>query len=445
MPSPLQDPRRDPGREEAEPRLNRVRLFIAESPTHRKLLMLMVATLLAFWIWASFAKIDQQVRGQGSIVPSGQAKLIQHLEGGIVTAILIQEGEKVDVDQPLFRISNQQAESDSKELLLEAASAQLQIRRLEAERDGKVPDFSDLEAKAVPGAIDNEMSLFHAREQNFKDNMNILQDQVHQKELKLEDMKTQLGNLQNELNVATQQLHINEQLREAGAVSESRYLQSKSAAEDFTTRAGIVEKSIPVTQAEMNEAQNRVKELTQKHRSEVLDDLRKAEIGLGQVNERVKTPEDKIERSTVKSPIRGIVNKLYITTVNGVVKPGDKLVEIVPLDESLIVEAKVSTKDRGLIWQGLPALVKISAYDYAIYGGIHGKVTEISPDSLVDEHGIPYYRVRISLETNQIGENMPIFPGMTADVNILSGKVTIMQYLLRPLWAVRENALREAM
>ena len=116
-----------------------------------------------------------------------------------------------------------------------------------------------------------------------------------------------------------------------------------------------------------------------------------------------------------------------------------------PLDDALIVEARVPTKDRGLIWQGLSALVKISAYDYALYGGLKGRVTEISPDTLVDEHGNPYYRVRVSLESNKIGKNLPLFPGMTADVNILSGKITIMQYLLRPVWSIKENALREAM
>ena len=205
------------------------------------------------------------------------------------------------------------------------------------------------------------------------------------------------------------------------------------------TRVGVVEKTIPVTKAEMNEALNRIKELQQKHQGDILDDLRKAELSLSQIEERIKTPDDKVRRTTVTSPIRGIVNKLYITTVNGVVKPGDRL------DDKLIVEARVPTKDRGLIWQGLPALVKISAYDYALFGGIKGNLIEISPDTLVDEHGVPYYRVRISLERNQISDSMPLFPGMTADVNILSGKITIMQYLLRPIWNIKENALREAM
>lgn len=419
--------------------------FIHHAPPHSLMLMLMAAALVVFFFWASFSKIDQQVHGQGSIVPSGQAKVIQHLEGGIVTSIMIEEGQQVEAEQPLFRVSNQQAESDASELSLQVVSTKLQIRRLEAERDGlNSPDFSGLTG-GPSEAIDNELQLFTARTQNYKDNLNILQDQVHQKQLKLEDLQNQFTNLSAELKVATQEYEINERLREAGAISETRYLQSKSMRQDFMTRTGIVEKTIPVTQAELNEVKNRIAELQQKHQSDVLDDLKKANLALAQVEERIKTPDDKIRRTTVLSPIRGIVNKIYITTVGGVVRPGDKLVEIVPLDDKLIVEARITTKDRGLIWQGLPALVKISAYDFSIYGGLKGTVTEISPDTLQDEHGNPYYRVRVSLPKSKIADNMPLFPGMTADVNILSTKVTIMQYLLRPMWKMKENALREAM
>ena len=426
--------------------LEKVHAFINHRSYHSLLLMLMSLTVICVFIWCAVSEIDQQVRGTGSIVPSGQAKIIQHLEGGIVNKILVQEGDQVEIDQPLFRVSNQQAESDASELQLQAVSTQLQIRRLEAERDGlEKPDFRPFENTAPEEAIDNEMSLFKANVQNYKDNLNILQDQVHQKELKLDDLLNQFSNLSAELRVASEQHDINQRLREAGAISETRYLQSKSTRQDVLTRTGIVEKTIPIMQAELNEVKNRISELKQKHQSDVLDNLKKENLSLAQMEERIKTPDDKIRRTLVLSPIRGIVNKLYITTVGGVVKPGDRLVEIVPLDEKLIVEARISTKDRGLIWQGLPALVKISAYDFSTYGGVHGKVTEISPDTLQDERGNPYYRVRVSLAENKVGDKMPLFPGMTADVDIVSTKITILQYFLRPMLKLQSNALREAM
>ena len=414
-------------------------------PAHRMVLVLMVSCLAVFWLWASVSRIDQQVRGEGSIVPSGQAKIIQHLEGGIVSRIFVTEGQKVEAGQSLFQISNTQAESDASELKVQELSGQLQVRRLEAELNGKSDiDVSSLPAAISPQAIDSERQLFQSRTHDFSEAVNVLQSEVLQKQLKLDDLKTQHDNLAAELKVSRDQYAINENLIDAGAISQTKYLQSKSVMQDFVTRAGSVEKAMPVTEAELQEVRKRIEELKEKHRGEIIEDLRKAHLALSQIEERSKTPDDKIRRTTVTSPIRGIVNKLYINTVDGVVKPGDRLTEIIPLDDKLIVEARVTTKDRGLIWDGLPAMVRISAYDYSSYGGVPGKLTEISADTLEDEHNLPYYRVRIELSKNELGQNMPLFPGMTAQVNILSGKITIWDYLMRPIWKVKENALREA-
>ncbi len=414
-------------------------------PGHRILLWLMVACIAVFTVWASVSRIDQQVRGEGSIVPSGQAKIIQHLEGGIVTRIFVTEGQQVEEGQPLFQISDTQAESDASELHVQEVATRLQLRRLQAELDEKPDvDFSGLPADTPQANIESERQLFQSRMHDFGEGVNVLQSQILQKQLKLDELKNQHDNLASELRVARDQYDINEKLVGDGAISQTKYLQSKSVMQDFITRLGAAEKSIPVTQAELQEVHKRVDELKGKHRSDTIEEIRKANLVLSQLEERSKTPDDKIRRKTVTSPIRGIVNKLYITTVDGVVKPGDRLAEIIPLDEKLIVEARITTKDRGLIWDGLPAMVKISAYDYSLHGGVQGTLTDISADTLEDEHNVPYYRVRIELAKNQIGKNMPLFPGMTADVNILSGKITIWQYLMRPIWKVKDNALKEA-
>jgi HlyD family type I secretion membrane fusion protein len=422
-----------------------IRGWTSLSP-HRQVMWLMVTCITVFWLWATFSHIDQQVRGGGSIIPSGQAKIIQHLEGGIVKKIFVAEGQQVEAGQPLFLISDTQAEADSSELRIQELSTLLQQRRLQAELDGKAEiDFSNLPADTPQSAIDNERQLFQSHTHNVSESIDVLQSEVLQKQLKLDDLKTQEGNLSAELKVARDQYGINEQLMQAGAISQTKYLQSKSVVQDFVTREGSIEKSIPVIQAELEESRRKIDEMKEKHRSDLIDDMRKADLALSQLRDRSKTPDDKIRRTTVASPSRGIVNKLFINTIDGVVKPGDKLAEIIPLDDKLIVEARIPTKDRGLIWQGLPAMVKLSAYDYSIYGGVPGTLKEISADTLEDEHNQPYYRVRIELLKNDLGKDMPLFPGMTADVNILSGKITIWQYLVRPLWKVRENALREAM
>jgi HlyD family type I secretion membrane fusion protein len=420
--------------------------FLIPRSPHRILLFAMVGCLLVFWLWASLSQIDQQVRGEGSIVPSGQAKTIQHLEGGIVSKIFVTEGQQVEANEPLFQINNTQAESDLSELHLQEVSLQLQLRRLDAELAEKpAPDFSSLPEDTPASAIDNERQLFNSHTSDFEQGINVLQSQVLQKQLKLDEMKSQHDNLAAELKVAQDEYNINDRLHEAGAISETRYLQSKSVMQDFITRSASAEKAIPITQAELQETKKRIDELREKHKSEIIEQMNKAQLALSQLEERSKTPDDKVRRTTVTSPIRGIVNKLYINTIDGVVRPGDKLAEIIPLDDKLIVEARITTKDRGLIWDGLPVMVKISAYDYAMYGGIPGTLQEISADTLTDEHNTPYYRVRIELSKSQLGKNMPLFPGMTADVNILSGKISIWQYLMRPIWKVKENALREAM
>ena len=416
----------------------------------RPMLWVTAASLLLIWLWSATFSIEQQVRGQGEIIPSGQNKVIQHLEGGIVEKIDVREGQEVMAGDALFQISNAQAQSAAGELQAQTIAARLRIQRLEAElNDLPAPDFSAVLSTAPEGAINSEVQLFTSRVASFKQSINILEQQRRQKEFRLDEMRAQVRNLRAEMDVTQKQFEINKKLLAAGAVSESKFLDSKSAVQNFVTRIDQVENSIPVTAAEISEAERRISELKEKRRGEILDEMSKSKLILKQLQERSTAPADQLKRTIVTSPIRGIVKKLYITTVDGVVRPGDKLAEITPLDDQLLVEARITTRDRGLVWAGLPAMVKISAYDFSIYGGIKGTVTDISPDALTDEKGAPYYRLRVSLnKDNAEGGTQkfpgPLFPGMTAEVNVLSSKITIWQYLMRPVWRISENALREA-
>ena len=266
---------------------------------------------------------------------------------------------------------------------------------------------------------------------------------MRQKELKLEDLRTQLTNTQAERKVAADQLAINEKLRRSGAVSESRYLDSQSRVKNFDTRIQQIQKNIPITSAEIQEIHQKEKSERESHKTDVIEETNKVELGIQQLQERIKTLADEVERRALISPVTGIVNKLYINTIGGVISPGEPVVEIIPMDENLVVEAKVSTKDRGLIWIGLPVVIKVTAYDYAVYGGIDGTLEDISADSLTDKDGRQYYRLRISLKSNNLGKDQPLYPGMTVEANIISGKKSILHTLLKPFWRVRENALRE--
>ena len=425
-------------------------LSINRLKPRRPMLWTMAGTVFLFWLWAVTFSLEQQVRGMGEIIPSGQNKVIQHLEGGIVQGIEVREGQEVQAGDALFQISNAQAQSTAGELRAQTISSQLRILRLDAELKGlETPDFSTVAKDASQSMIDSEMLLFRSRVSNFNEGIQILEQQRRQKQLRLEELNTQVKNLRSEMAVTQQQLDINKKLLAAGAISETKFLDTKSAVQNFITRIGQIEKSIPVTASEADESARRINELKEKQRSEILDDLNKSRLVLKQLQERSMAPADQLKRSIVTSPIRGVVKRIFVNTVDGVVRPGDKLAEITPLDESLIVEARINTKDRGLVWAGLPAMVKISAYDFSIYGGLKGLVSDISPDALTDEKGAPYYRVRVSLSKDDL-EGIkkkfpgPLFPGMTAEVNILSSKITIWQYLMRPVWKISENALREA-
>ena len=412
---------------------------------YRPILFTIVTMVILFTAWSYSYKIDQHVRSQGRIIPAGQTKIVQHLEGGIVSDILVNEGQRINKGDILLQVSNQQARSDLAEQQISLEALKIRILRLQAEYKGdktfNIP--SDIENTNNQNIIKNEKRLFTSRRQSLIEKLSVFLEQINQKELKLEDLKAQLSNLNAEKKVSSDQLAINERLKRSNAISESRYLESKSKVKSFNTRISQVKKNIPVIQAELQEILKKIKSEKENYKTEILNEKGKVELALQQMTERLKTRHDEVDRTAIISPVNGIVNKLYVNTVGGVVQPGGDLVEIIPLDENLIVEARLSTKDRGKVWIGLPVLVKITAYDYAIYGGIDGRIIDISADSFRDERGVQFYRTRIKLESNSISNDKPLYPGMTVEANIISGQTTILHALLKPFWRIKQNALRE--
>ncbi len=419
--------------------------FDSDNWNYRPLLWLIAAFLLCFFAWAGLSEIDQQVRASGRIIPSGQAKLIQHLEGGIVDKILVKEGQRVQQGDPLFQVRNQSASSELEGSRIALRALEIRLKRLQAESEEK-EEFSletESSSEGLQEIAKNEVLLFKSRLQAFKEKVAVFKERENQKSLKLDELKAQLGNLQAERKIAQDQHAINEKLKRSGAISESRYLDSKSRVSDFNTRIGSIEKMIPVTQAELDEVKNQTGELTERLKTEILDEMNKVELDRQKLQEKMKADRDQVDRTALSAPVTGLVNKIYINTLGGVVKPGAVLAEIIPLEDNLIVEARMQTKDRGLVWNGLPASVKISAYDSAVYGTIKGTITEISADSLTDDSGAVFYRVKITLDQDSVKGFEPIYPGMSVEANILSGKTSILRAILKPLLRLQQNALRE--
>lgn len=411
---------------------------------YRPLLWGVVAFFTLFFIWASLTDLDRHVRGTGRIVPAGNLRMIQHLEGGIIDEILVQEGSEVEENQVLFRLSNTRADADRQEIEIALQTLDFRRARLQAEINGDEAFEADKMSTGTYSKIaETESQLFLTRRAELNEKLDGLKRRAEQKVLKLDDLQTTIQNLKKERSVAQEQLQIKQRLRNSGAISRSQYLEAESQVQDFNTRIARIEKEIPITKSELSETTNLIEETKQSWKSKAIGEMNETRIEMRKLEERLRGFTDTFNRTEIISPVKGLINRLSVNTVGGVVAPGQVLAEIIPIEETLIVEGRISTNDRGKIWPGLDVVTHITAYDYTIYGGLNGKLVYISPDSFIDGQEQEYYKVRVAIERVAMGGDNPIYPGMSVNLNILSGKVSVLQALLRPLKNIRENALRE--
>jgi|TARA_R110002126_G_scaffold13118_3_gene56845 HlyD family secretion protein/adhesin transport system membrane fusion protein len=409
---------------------------------YRPVFFLAMLSFILCLVWASQSEIDQYVRGQGRVITPGKNKNIQHLEGGILADILVHEGQDVKKGDVLFVVSNITAESELKESRVHIDALQLRLARLAAElKMEDTVNFPKEIADKVPSLVINELALFQSRLDRRQEQIQGLEEKSNQKRLRLVELKTQFQDLSKELHITQEQFRINQRLLKSGAISETRYLDSKSKVSNFNTRLSSVRKKIPIIDAELSEFEANIQEALSKHESEVLDEISTVKVEIQQLQERMKLYLDKVQRTAILAPDDGEIVTVYYNTIGGTIRSGDVIAELAPANKELIVEAKISTSDRGKLWVGLPANIKITAYDYSIYGSVEGRVEAISADSLVDENGRNYYRVRISLKEQQLRVDMPIRAGMQTEVNVLTGKKKVMDIILNPLKRSFDTAL----
>ncbi len=412
--------------------------------SYRPVLWGVVLIVSVFLVWASGTKIDQHVRGYGTIIPSGKARTVQHLEGGIVREILVHEGEQIAEGDVLFVIENMEARAELDELDVRQAALSLRLSRLQAEVSGdETLAFEESLVEKWPDIAASEMELFRARREEFMRETAALQSQARQKALKLEHLKSRKSNLEEELTIARRKDEINAGLYRDGAVSESKYLDARARIRDFETRIADVEKQIPVIAAEREETLEEMNRILQEHRAEIAEMTGAARQDLQRLAERRKVLRDAVTRTDVRAPLKGIVNTLYIHTSGGVVQPGAALADIIPLEEELVLEGQINTQDRGKIYPGLKAAVRLTAYDYTLYGAIDGRLDQVSADRFTDRQGRDYYRIRVTLDAADLPDDMPIYPGMQAQIDLLSGKTSIIHAILKPFLQIRDRALRE--
>ncbi len=414
-----------------------------EDWNYRLVVYPMIAFVVVFFIWAAFTEIDEVVKGEGKVIPSGQTKVLQHFEGGIISDILVREGDNVKQGDVLYNLRNEYFMADLKSQELEMMALRARAMRLEALIDKKTLIYPLEFESTIRDIIENELKIYMEENANHQRQLGIAQDQLEQKKLRLNELHTKYSNLEIELKVANENMEIQEALLQKNVVSRKNYLAELSKKQKLVTEIQEVRSGIPIAEQEVKEGQKKVDSVNSEMLSKNLKQLSEVRLSLQQIEEKYKASQDREQRKAVVSPVNGIVNKLYFNTINGIIKPGDNIAEITPVEDKLVIEAKIKSSDRAQIWSGQKVSIEITAYDFSRYGLLEGKIVSIAPDSTEDKMGNVFYIIKV--EANQLGfdDSTPILPGMVANVNILTGKKTILRYLIKPLKDIAQNSLRE--
>ena len=411
--------------------------------SYRTFVAVTAVSVISLIAWASTTEIDRVTRGSGRIVPQLQNQIVQHFEGGIVTDIFVKEGDTVGHGQTLLRIDNSFSQSELAQATIDIKAKRARIARLAAEvGDRKALEFPQDLIAEIPQIVDREREVFIGRRHTLDEQLGILDDQYKQKALDLSEAKSRWSNTIRERELVEQRVANLRKLAAVGAFSTNDLLENERTLQQIEQRLSDLTHEIPRDEAALSEINRRITEARLHFQSDAEKDRSETEVQIAKLEKTISALQDRSVRSDVLAPIDGVVNKLHVTTVGGVVKSGEPLVEIVPIDAAVAVEARLMPNDRAEVWPGQKAVVKVSAYDYSIYGGLSGRVVDISPDALQDERGMPYFRVRLEAEAKDFGPGKPITPGMLAEVDILIGRRTILDSLIRPVKQLRDNALK---
>lgn len=409
----------------------------------RALLRTAGVLVLLLLVWAALAQVDEVTRGEGKVVPTSQVQVIQSVDGGVVEEILVREGQVVDAGQLLLRVDQTRFQSNLGESVASQLALQAKAIRLKALTRGSA--FSpppELERDA-PDIVAHERRLFESRREEISTQVSMARNQLSQRQQELNEARARKEQAQRGMALLQKELNATRPLVRTGAVSEVEILRLER---DLTRLRGDRDQAdaqISRVQAAISEAQRKIEEVQLSARNQMSTELSDTMSKLSALNEGGRALADKVAKAEIKSPVRGTVKRLLVNTVGGVVQPGKEVLEIVPLDEALILEAQIAPRDIAFLRPGLNATVKFTAYDFAIYGGLDAVVENIGADSVVDQKGNAFYVVRLRTRKASLGENLPIIPGMVAQVDIMTGKKSVLSYLLKPVLRAKANALSE--
>lgn len=431
---------------QALPEVNKA--LIEDAPRAIRLTIWAVIAFFVFLVlWGHFAIIDEVTKGEGKAIPSSKIQKIQNLEGGIVAELFVKEGQIIEAGTPLIRLDDTRFKSNVDETEAERLSMLLRVERLSAELDDRPLNFPSAAIAAVPGQAASEKSLYESRRQQLHDEIGGLQEQLIQKRQEQREFSSKQSQYRNALSLQRQEISMSEPLVAQGAVSQVEVLRLKRAEIETRGQLDATTLALPRAESAIKEIQRKIDETRGKYRSDSLTQLNEARTELNKSSATGKALEDRVSRTLVTSPVRGIVKQLMVNTIGGVIQPGSDMVEIVPLDDSLLVEAKIRPQDIAFLHPGQQAIVKFTAYDYTIYGGLEAKLEQIGADTITDEDKKnTYYVIKLRTDRSHLGTDekpLLIIPGMVASVDIITGKKSVLSYLLKPIIRAQAEAFHE--
>ena len=402
---------------------------------------------LAAFIWASVAKLDRVTRGEGRVVTTNQLQEVQYLEGGIVKEILVSAGDDVKTGDVLVKLDPTQMNVEFSQGQEEFNLLAAKIARLQSEAAMQTLSFPTQLSTVAPDIIANENALYSARRAELEAAKRVEQAKLAQRRQALEDSKVALVTAKEALVLAREEHAMMKSLVEKGIEPQVELLRARQRAAAAKGDVQRGEIAVSRSELEVSEVENEIIRVEKTFMATATDELTQAKAELAELTGALPALQDKVARTDVRAPVDGVVNRVLVSTIGGVVAPGETIVEIVPSADSLVVEAKIKQADIGFLSVGQDAIVKLSAYDSAVYGSLEGKIDHISPDAIEDENtGEWYYSVKVRTSEDMLKSrkgDLKILPGMAAEVDVLNGKRTVLAYILKPIADVGDKALRD--
>ena len=421
--------------------------ILEQSPSRvSRVLKIWLFSIFAFILWSSFTEIDEITRGDGKVIPYGQNQVIQNLEGGIIESILVQEGESVKKGDIILKINNAKSLSTSTTNFMKHNELLAKQIRLKAQANQL--KFKNIHSKNIQ--LQKQINLAHklyiSNKQEAKAKDDAIVQQIEQRKQELKEAKARIRSLQKSLTFVSQEISMTAPMVKEGIKSRVDFLKLKREANGIENDIESAQLSLPRLRYAIEEYRDKRVESQHTFINAAKKELNEVTAEISRLEAQQIAFSDQVNRTMVKSSVDGIVQKLFVHTVGGVVKPGADLVEIVPTDKRLYLEIKIKPSDIAFLHPGAKAQVKISAYDFAIHGGLVGKVVNISPDTITDKKDNTFYLIHIETEKNHLGTEehpLKIIPGMTASVDIVTGKKTVMQYILKPILKSKQYVFSE--